>query len=364
MSRSSKTFAAILVAATAGAGAIATSSALARPGADDQRRPGQQQPRPAHPGTTQPGAGMPGQQGPVIGVIAPDQPAGQPGGTRPGARSQGPALAPGDDNASPRVGAAGDTWLTPGARRGRSFRVNCDYVRSAVINPILFPGQNPAGHDHQFFGGLTINESTTPASLVAANADRESTSCRQTADGSVYWQDALVNIDDPANPVTLLPDEMRVRYSAPRGQRVRAFPAGFTMIAGDRTATTLQANAGWRCEYDAPGTALQAAPPVCDLDEAIVGVVRFPNCWDGTTLTSATLPQPHVAFRTGSTCPTTHPVVLPELVEEVFWPSDGQAHTYKISGADTTTGIHAAFINGWDQRALRNQVRRWLNRRA
>lgn len=363
MSRSTTKFAAVLMAATAAGGAFATSSALARHGGDDQRRPGQpptqQQPRPQQPGA-QPGVTQPGQQAPVIGVISPDQ----PGAARPGTRSQGPALEPGDDKASPRVGAAGDTWVTQGTRRGRSFRVNCDYVRSAVINPILFSGQNPAGHDHQFFGGLTVDESTTPASLVAANADRESTSCRQTADGSVYWQDALVNIDDPANPVTLLPDEMRVRYSAPRGQRVRAFPAGFTMIAGDRTATTLQANAGWRCEFDAPGTALQASPPVCDLDEAIVGVVRFPNCWDGTTLTSATLPQPHVAFRTGSTCPTTHPVALPELVEEVFWPSDGEAHTYKISGADTTTGIHAAFINGWDQRALRNQVRRWLNRRA
>ncbi len=364
MSPSSKTLAAVLVAATAGAGVFGASSALARPGDNDQRRPGgapsQQQPRPAQPGAAQPGATQPGQQAPVIGVISPDQ----PGATRPGTRAQGPALQPGDGNASPRVGAGGDNWQPQGSRRGRSFRVNCEYVKSAVINPILFPGQNPAGHDHQFFGGLTVNESTTPASLVAANAERDSTSCRQTRDGSVYWQDSLIVTDDPANPVTLLPDEIRVRYSAPRGQRVRAFPAGFTMIAGDRTATALQANAGWRCEYDAPGTALQASPPLCEQDEAIVGVVRFPNCWDGTTLTSATLPQPHVAFRTGSTCPTTHPVALPELVEEVFWASDGQEHTYKISGADTTTGIHGAFINGWDQTALRNQVRRWLNRRA
>jgi len=29
-----------------------------------------------------------------------------------------------------------------------------------------------------------------------------------------------------------------------------------------------------------------------------------------------------------------------------------------------TIGLHADFMNGWDQRSLRNQVRRWLNRRA
>lgn len=334
MSSKSTKFTAALVAATAGAGALVASPALARGG--DHRPP------PPPPQQAAPGAQL---QGPAQG----------PGQAGPSRR--------GPDPTSPRV-AGGDTWLTPGVRRGRSFRVSCDYVTSAVINPILFPGQEPAGHDHQFFGGLTVNASTTPASLVAANANRDSTSCTATRDGSVYWQDSLIITDDPANPVTLLPDQIRVRYAAPGGQRVRAFPAGFTMIAGDRTATTLQANAGWRCEYARPGTPLQATPPQCAEDEAIVGVVRFPNCWDGTTLSSATLPQPHVAFRTGRTCPTTHPVALPELTEEVFWMSDGQAHTYKISGADTATGIHAAFINGWDQSALRNQVRRWLNRRA
>lgn len=362
MSIGSKKFTAILVAAAAGAGTIAAVPAMAqddRGGRGDRQR--QPAPRPAPPpAQQQPGAG-PVQQQPSIGVVMPDQPnAAAPATRRPGGVG---ALAPQpDDSAGPRAAEA-DTWLAQGTRRGRSFRVTCDLAATKVINPILLPGQDPGGHQHELFGGLSINASSTPASLVAANVNRDSTSCGQSRDGSAYWQDSLMITDDPANPVTIEPDEMRVRYSAPRGQRVRAFPAGFTMIAGDRTATALQQHAGWRCEYDAPGTPLLGTPPQCDLDEAIVGVVRFPNCWDGTTLTSATLPQPHVTYRTGSTCPSTHPVALPELVEEVFWPSDGQAHTYKISGA-STEGIHAAFINGWDQRALRNQVRRWLNRRA
>lgn len=361
MSLSSKKFAAILVAATAGAGAIAAAPLMAQ---DDHRggghrHPGgspQQQPRPVQPGA------QPGQQAPVIGVVPPDQPR-EPGATRPGTRSQGPALVPGDGNASPRVAGA-DTWMTQGTRRGRSFRVSCEFVKQGMFDPIVFPGQDPAGHDHQFFGALGIAPDSTPAALVAANATGTSTSCAQTRDGSAYWMPALRIVDNPDSPITLEPDEMRVRYSAPRGQRVRAFPAGFTAIAGTPMATEPQANVGWRCEYATPGATLQTAPPTCGPEEAIVGVVRFPNCWDGTNVTSPTNPkQDHIAFRSGGTCPTTHPIALPELVAETFWPGDGQAHSYALASG-STIGLHADFMNGWDQRALRNQVRRWLNRRA
>lgn len=353
MSSRSTRVAAAIIAVTAGAGAL-TASPLLADGGKGPRNGGQQRQQPAQPAVGTPQATPPAAPtlaapAPATAPAAPAAPAGQQigiGATRqPGAAVSGPA--------------AQGNW---GRGRGRSFRVSCDYVKSAVINPILLPGQNPGGHDHQFFGALTVNENSTPAALVAANANNDSTSCDRMRDGSTYWQDALMINDDPANPVTLIPDEISVRYAAPAGQRVRVFPTGFTMIAGDRTATTLQANAGWRCEYDAPGTVLADTPPTCDADEAIVGVVRFPNCWDGTTLTSATLPQPHVAYRTGSTCPSTHPVALPEMTQEVFWPSDGQAHAYKISGA-TTAGIHAAFMNGWNQGALRREVRRWLTRR-
>ena len=348
-------FTAVLIAATAGAGALIASPALARGG---DHRPDRGPNRPVASPLPPPSAPLPG-----VGVIAPDGPGIHQGDRRarpaPGSRQAGP-LAPGDDNASPRVGGA-DRWLSPGVRRGRSFRVSCDFVKAGMFDPIVAPGVEPAGHDHQFFGALTISKDSTPADLVAANATRESTSCAQTRDGSAYWMPALQVVDDPDNPVAIEPDEIRVRYAAPRGQRVRPFPAGFTLIAGDKSATELQANAGWRCEFDAPRTPLEAAPPGCDPDEAIVGVVRFPNCWDGKDLTSPT--QDHMAYRSGRTCPSTHPVALPEMVQEVFWVDDGQDHAYALASGNTA-GLHADFMNGWNQRALRNQVRRWLNRRG
>jgi len=283
---------------------------------------------------------------------------GPPGGgfgIQPDAPQQEP------DITNPRVGPGGDTFFGEGFRRGRNFHVWCGFVKAGVFDPIVFPGQEPAGHDHQFFGATTINKDSTGASLVAANINGNATTCARLRDGSAYWMPSLQVADDPANPVTVQPDEIRVRYHAPRGQRVRSFPAGFTIVAGDKGATTLQANAGWRCEFDRPGTPLEESPPPCDTDEAIVGVVRFPNCWDGVNPTSPT--QAHMAYRVNGACPTTHRVAVPELIEEVFWPSDGQDHAYRLSSGNAA-GLHADFINGWDQRALRNQVRRWLNRRG
>lgn len=327
MSYSSIRLTAALAATAAAAGGLAAASAAAHPG--NHRGPN---PPPHH-------------------------------GTAPSLTPQADAPARGVDPTSPRV-AGRDTWLAPGVRRGRSFRVTCDYVKTAPIDPVLFPGQEPTAHAHQFFGARTVAADSTAASLVAANANRTATSCTATRDGSAYWQDALLITDNPASPAIVTPTQVRVRYSAPRHQRVRAFPAGFAMVAGDPAATTLQPAAGWRCQYDRPRTPLRATPPQCAPGEALVGVVRFPNCWNGTALASTAPSQPHVATRSGRRCPASHPVALPEVTHESFWATDGQPHSYALSGTTSPAGIHAGFINGWDQAALRTQVRRWLNRKA
>ncbi|MSO45109.1 MAG: DUF1996 domain-containing protein [Thermoleophilia bacterium] len=338
MSRTSNRITVSLMALTIGAGALAAAPAFAHNDRGGQAGHRAQNPFPP----TQQRA----PQGDTIGTGATLVPGG-------GQNS-------GDDNFNPR-GDGGQGGTPFGIRRGRSFQVNCEFVTSGVFDPILSPGTNPFGHNHQFFGAESINAGSTTASLVAANTTRNSTSCLQSRDGSAYWVPALMADPTADSAGTAIePDETRIWYSAPRGQRVRAFPAGFTLIAGDKSATTLQENAGWRCEDDPPRMPLEATPPDCDVDEGIVGVVRFPNCWDGKTVSSPT--QAHVAYRTGRTCPTTHRYPVPELTMEVFWAGDGEAHTYGLSSGDTA-GLHADFMNGWERRALRNNVRRWLNGR-
>jgi hypothetical protein len=340
MSSRSTRVTAALIAVTAGAGVLAAAPLLA----DGHNH----QPPPA------PAAGQQGQQGPQ----RQQGPAPAGNQTAPGARvSISPTQQPGDDRAPGAQGGQGgrDNW---GQGRGRQFRVNCDFAKSGMFDPIVFPGQDMAGHQHQFFGNTSITGQSTTASLVAANVNGTATTCDRTTDGSAYWVPALMQ-----DGTEVTPDEAELTYRAPRGQRrTRAFPAGFTMIAGDKTATTLQAHAGWRCEFSAPGTALSASVPTCAADEDIVSVVTFPNCWDGTNLTSKD--QSHVVYATkGAACPADHAIALPELRMETYWPSAGAGHTYTLGamGMDTA-GIHADFMNGWNQNALRRAVRHWNHR--
>lgn len=346
MSSRSTRVAAVLIAATAGAGALVASTALADGGHD--HRPGGQNGQPGVPTLGAP------QAGPAVTT-----PAGAPATTPPPQRTQPQQIGIGATQQPGAAQSGPDGQNNWGRGRGRSFRVSCDFVKSGMFDPIVFPGQDMAGHQHQFFGNEGINSQSTPASLVAGNANGDATSCDRPADGSAYWVPALVQ-----DGVEVTPDEAEIQYRAPRGQRrTRAFPAGLTMIAGDKTATTLQAHAGWRCEFSPPGTALTAEVPTCAADEDIVGVVTFPNCWDGTRLTSSD--QTHVVYATnGAACPADHPVAVPELRMETYWPSAGAGHTYTLGAMGmNTAGLHADFMNGWNQAALRRQVRHWLNRR-
>lgn len=335
MSSRSTRITAALIAVTAGAGALVAAPLMADGGGPAAPHTDHHQQPVSNPLAQAAQAN----RGPAVGVGATLQPP-----TDSGARgAQGP-----EDSRGQR--GAADTRDDRG--RGRGFRVTCDFVKSGMFDPIVFPGTEMAGHNHQFFGNTSIAFDSTTASLVAANATRTSTSCDRAADGAAYWVPAL-----QADGTDLTPDEATISYRAPRGvRRVRAVPAGLTMIAGDKTATTQQAHAGYRCEFDAPGTALQASPPTCSSDEDIVGVVRFPNCWDGKNLSSSD--QSHVIYAVaGARCPTDHPVAISELRMETYWPSDGQAHTFTLSSGNTA-GLHADFMNGWDQAALNRLVRR------
>lgn len=346
MSSRSPRMTAALIAVTAGASALVAAPLMADGGGTAAPRSDRHQQPVGNP--LAPQVQRSPSQGANVGVGATLRPPDDPG-ARGAQGPQGPTGAPGAADTR-------DTRDDRGYGRGRQFRVTCEFVKSGMFDPIVFPGTEMAGHNHQFFGNTSINPNSTTASLVAANVTGTATSCDRTADGAAYWVPAL-----EADGVEITPDEATISYRAPRGvRRVRTIPAGLTMIAGDKTATTKQAQAGYRCEFDPPGTALQASPPTCSADEDIIGVVTFPNCWDGKNLSSSD--QSHVIYAVaGARCPTDHPVTVPELRMETYWPSDGQAHTFTLSSG-STAGLHADFMNGWDQATLNRLVRRWARR--
>ena len=55
-----------------------------------------------------------------------------------------------------------------------------------------------------------------------------------------------------------------------------------------------------------------------------------------------------------------HPVPLPQLVFEVRYPVTGDPSALELASGGTL-GVHADFLNAWDQAALEREVRVCLN---
>ena len=79
--------------------------------------------------------------------------------------------------------------------------------------------------------------------------------------------------------------------------------------------------------------------------------VRFPNCWNGTTMDSANH-KSHMAYSAAGMCPASHPVRLPTIaIVLIYSPTSRYARpsSGKFAG-------HADFMNGWDQKVLARLV--------
>lgn len=257
----------------------------------------------------------------------------------------------------PGAGAAGTDGAPFGGGLGQvggrpTFRVVCGSSHLALDDPIVYPGQPGKSHLHSFVGNVSTGASSTAATLLAAG-----TTCDSRADLSAYWLPALIVGGEPVTPTGA-----HVYYRRVTAAPVKAFPAGFRLIAGDDRAMTAQPLrvAAWSCGQ-ASGIAPSAAPVVCpDATENRLRLrVTFPSCWDGTSLDSADH-RSHVAYAMAGVCPATHPVPVPELSIVYAYPTRGDATTVLASGG--VLSAHADFMNAWRPGTLERIVDRWLNR--
>jgi hypothetical protein len=91
-------------------------------------------------------------------------------------------------------------------------------------------------------------------------------------------------------------------------------------------------------------------------------VITFPDCWDGDHLDSEDH-RSHLANSVRGRCPQSHPVHVPQLTFAVTYPVTGALDALTLASG-STYGIHADFVNAWDQDGLAGEVRTCIQRDA
>ena len=235
--------------------------------------------------------------------------------------------------------------------RVAQFKVECGWSHAASDDPIVHPGTPGVSHRHDFFGNTSTDSGSTAVGLRS-----QDTTCQNKLDTAAYWAPALLVDNTPVAPLG------SVAYYRP-GTAVdpatlRAYPAGLMMVAGDGGATEPQPLevAAWHC---GASPVLHATPPSCPTTAPLGVRVAFPDCWDGERLDS-TDHRSHVAYSDDGRCPDDHPVPMPQLIFEVHYPVSGKPAGGALASGGVL-GVHADFLNAWDQKALEREVRVCLN---
>src|SRR6476660_5815339 len=73
------------------------------------------------------------------------------------------------------------------ALQGVNFIGSCAFSHMAMDDPIVYPRQPGASHDHSFVGNTTTNAFSTLRTLRAA-----STTCKRDGETAAYWMPTLL----------------------------------------------------------------------------------------------------------------------------------------------------------------------------
>ncbi|KAI9890318.1 MAG: hypothetical protein M1814_004228 [Vezdaea aestivalis] len=276
----------------------------------------------------------------------------------------------------------------------RSFwRMPCDSAVVARMDPLV-NFNDISDHAHSIHGGsgFTIN--------ADFNAMRSSkcTSCAVDKDLSSYWAPALYF--EHADGQKELVQEVggTVVYYLLYGQNIKAFPAGFTMIAGDNRLRNFswpvpdpplsswsgdqvsqpalnQKALGFNClnygRTPEPSLGRHFLPNKTFLDANCAHGIRlelmFPSCWNGKDKDSPTH-KTHVAYpnlvKTGD-CPPGFQTKLPTLFFETIWNTAafaGKPGRFLLGNGDPTGyGYHGDFMTGWDVDFLQQAIQTCTN---
>jgi hypothetical protein len=232
--------------------------------------------------------------------------------------------------------------LARGFPGGAYFALACGFSHRNNDDSIVFPGQPGRSHNHTYIGNRSVDASTTPQSLLA-----KTTTCESESDSSAYWFPTLYVGTEAVHPLTAV-----VYYVKRTVEDVSPPPAGLKMVAGNADARARQpkGTVAWSCG-GVGGRPRFFSVRACAHDQLLQLQVNFPNCWNGHALDSPDHKR-HLRYASGGRCPASHPTALPTIALILLYPplpADAKVSSGRF-------GMHADFMNGWDQAALAKLV--------
>jgi hypothetical protein len=251
-----------------------------------------------------------------------------------------------------------------------NFRFVCEFSHLSYDDPIVYPGQPGAAHLHMFFGNVEADASSTYATL---RANGDSTCQGGPLNRSGYWAPAVFN----AAGDVVRPEYITVYYkgpgSAPDGSiiDVQPLPPGLRMIAGqDIDAPSTDSAHEWYCEVE---QAASVRIPNCGPDELVGVSLAFPSCWNGAALDSADH-RSHMAYEVRdpesgiASCPSSHPVPLPEFTLGIWFEHDGDSSNWYLSSDrhgdavwDNGASFHSDWYGAWDPAVQQTWIDECIN---
>lgn len=247
--------------------------------------------------------------------------------------------------------------ITGNGVRVPEFNAQCTTSHRGKNDPIVFPGQSGASHDHTFFGNDSTKANTTLTSLLRNTAS----SCKPAGDHSSYWVPTLL-----VKGKAVVPNSVTVYYGSSLSDhsKVQPFPQGLRMIVGDPRNQVKGGSDVWN-EFYCQGenhVLTKSGFPTCTRTKT--GEMNFdlifPECWDGKHLDSPDHKSHMARGINGGVCPASHPVQVPSLHFVIHYPRGFNPANARLSSGNAFS-MHGDFFNAWEKPALAKRVRNCIN---